>query len=261
VCAALAGVAFIAPAGAAAQGAGAGSVLVGTVIADSSSAPLAGAEVLVEALRRSTRSGDDGSFVLRGLPAGLHVVTVRGVGYDPLVVRVRATGAAGDTVAADFALARRTVTLARVDVKGGATPVVRAAERARARHNGGAFVGREALVQHEHSTMSEVLRRVPGVNVQRVSTPRGSINAMASTRGGSAQSLRSPDGPKWCYYQIYLDGVKIYSPEMGEPPDLDTFRPGDYDGVEIYRGLAETPPAYGGTGAACGTVLFWSRTR
>jgi hypothetical protein len=244
------------PAAAAAQS----SVLVGTVVADSSSAPVAGAEVLVEALRRSARVSEEGTFVLRALPAGVHVVTVRGVGFEPLVARVRATGQPGDTVAADFALARRAVTLARVDVKA-ATTAARGAERTRARQNGGAFVDRETLARSEQSTLSEVLRRVPGLNVQRIFTPRGTINALASSRGGGPGSLRAQQAVKWCYFQIYLDGVRVYTPDMGDPPDLDTFRPADYDAIEIYRGLAETPPAYGGTGAACGTVLLWSRSR
>jgi outer membrane receptor for Fe3+-dicitrate len=147
-----------------------------------------------------------------------------------------------------------------VDVRS-APATVRAAERRRARENGGSFVGRETLARFEQATMSEALRQVPGINVQRVFTPRGSINALASSRGGAAGSLRSQNATKWCYYQIYIDGVRVYTPDSGEPPDLDTFRPNDFDAVEIYRGLAETPPQYGGTGASCGTVLFWSRSR
>ena len=245
-----------APAAARAQG----SVLVGTVVADSTAAPLVGAEIVVEALRRSTRATEEGGFVLRNLPAGLHVVTVRGVGYEPIVARVRATGQPGDTVAADFALGRRSTTLARVDVRAAAAPVVRVAERKRARDNGGAFVGREDLERAAHSTMSEVLRRIPGVNLQRVTTPRGTFNALASSRGGAPGSLTQSQ-QKFCYYQIFIDGVRVYTPDSGDPPDMDTYRPNDYDGVEIYRGLAQTPPAYAGTGAVCGTVLFWSRSR
>ena len=253
---AAAGTLAAAPASARAQG----SVLVGTVVADSTAAPLAGAEVVVEALRRSTRATDEGSFVLRGLPAGLHVVTVRGVGYEPIVARVRATGQPGDTVAADFALGRRSVTLARVNVKAAPEALVRPAERKRARENGGVFVGREELVRREHSTMSEVFRQIPGVNLQRVTTPRGSFNAMASSRGGAPGSLTQSQ-PKYCYYQVFIDGVRVYTPDSGDPPDMDTYRPNDFDGVEVYRGLAQTPPAYAGTGAVCGTVLFWSRSR
>ena len=247
---------FAAPVAARAQG----SVLVGTVVSDSTAAPLVGAEVLVEALRRSTRATDEGSFVLRNLPAGVHVVTVRGVGYEALVARVRATGQPGDTVAADFALGRRPTTLARVDVRAAAAPAVRVAERKRARDNGGAYVGREDLERAAHSTMSEVFRRIPGINLQRVTTPRGTFNALASSRSGAPGSLTQAQ-QKFCYYQIFIDGVRVYTPDSGDPPDMDTYRPNDYDGVEVYRGLAQTPPAYAGTGAVCGTVLFWSRSR
>jgi hypothetical protein len=231
------------------------SVLLGTVLSDSTELPLAGAEVVIEALRRSARAAEDGAFVLRGLPAGVHVVTVRGVGYEPLSARVRVTGA--DTVAADFALGRRAVTLARVDVREAAT-AVRAMERNRAKDHGGAFIDRETLGKSEHRAMSDVLRRVPGVSIQRVFTPKGSINFVVSSRGTGG----GPQGPKWCYYQMYIDGVRVFTPQAGmEPPEIDTFSVHDFEAIEIYRGPAQTPPQYAGTGAICGTVLFWTRTR
>ena len=234
------------------------SVLLGTVVGDSSELPLGGAEVVVAALRRSARVGDDGAFTLRGLPPGLHVVTVRGLGYEPLTARVRVTGA--DTVIADFVLGRRATTLAGVAVTERAPSAVRAAERTRARESGGAFIDREALGKSEHRPMSDVLRRVAGVSVARIFTPRGAINAVASARGGAARAML-PEATKWCYYQIYIDGVRVYSPDDGVPPEIDGFRPTDFEAVEIYRGPAQTPPQYGGTGAICGTVLFWSRSR
>lgn len=234
------------------------SVLVGTVVSDSSQLPVGGAEVVIGALRRAARADEEGAFVLRALPKGVHVVTARRVGFEPLTARVSVTGA-GDTVMVDFALGRRAVTLARVDVTGASA--VRTRERTRAREHGGAFVDRTMLARNEQSTMGEVLRRVPGVSVQMVPTPRGTIQALASSRGGQGLAL-VPGGPKWCFYQIYLDGIRIFTPDSGaEPPAIETFRPVDYEAVEVYRGPAQTPPEYASTGSNCGTVLFWSRSR
>jgi outer membrane receptor for Fe3+-dicitrate len=132
--------------------------------------------------------------------------------------------------------------------------------RARVRKSGGVFIGREALAASGRTAMSDVLRRVPGVGIQHIATSGGTIAVLASSRGGAAQSALTP-GVKYCPYQIFIDGARVYVSGEGEPPEIDTFVPSDYQGIEVYRGSAQTPPRYAGTGAVCGTVVFWSRAK
>jgi outer membrane receptor for monomeric catechols len=62
-----------------------------------------------------------------------------------------------------------------------------------------------------------------------------------------------------CYMSVYVDGVRIWAAGSRDPPDFDQLRNNQYEGVEIYRGPAELPTQYAGTGAACGAILLWSR--
>lgn len=68
--------------------------LVGAV-RDSAGQPISHATVLLPALGRSTTTGADGRYVLRGVPAGTHHVEVMLLGYAPVhaVVTVPASGA------------------------------------------------------------------------------------------------------------------------------------------------------------------------
>ena len=61
----------------------------------------------------------------------------------------------------------------------------------------------------------------------------------------------------FCSPQIYLDGIPL-SVDAGLP--LDAIVPLDVlAGVEVYRSAAEVPLQYGGTGAGCGVILFWTK--
>ena len=71
-----------------------------------------------------------------------------------------------------------------------------------------------------------------------------------------------PTSPAACFCQVYLDGIRIYSPTGASPaPDLRQYDAGGLEAVEYYPGPATTPLEYGGDGAACGTLLLWTRAR
>jgi hypothetical protein len=246
----------LAPTGARAQRA----VVRGRVVTpDSTGRPAADAEIVIAALGRRARSDADGAFLLDSLPAGTHEVIARKLGHE--LASRRVTLHVGDTVTLVMALPVRVQALAEVEVRdraaAPAAPVVRAFERERALRNGGTFVSDSVLARSEHSAMSNVLRRIPGAFIVRYNAGRGGYNALGSSRG--RQSLR---GEKHCFFQIYVDGVRRWVPTAGggePPPDVDEFKVHDFEAIEVYSGAAQTPSQYGGTGAPCGTILFWSR--
>ena len=238
------------------------SVLRGRVVSpDSAGAPTPDAEITIPTLSRSTRTAEDGTFSFEALTAGSHQVLVRRLGFEPATRTITVRGT--DTVTVLLALTPRVQALAEVEVRDKAAPAassLRAFERDRARANGGTFVSDTLLASNEHSNMSNVLRRVPGAQVARVQFDRRSYNVLASRRNG--QSLRG--GDKYCYFQIYVDGMLRYAPaaqNLQPPPDIDEFKVHDYEAIEVYRGPAQTPVQFGGTGAPCGTIVFWTRTR
>jgi hypothetical protein len=68
--------------------------------------------------------------------------------------------------------------------------------------------------------------------------------------------------PKGCFCQVYVDGIRVFVPNGNTAaPDLSQYDAGTLEAVEYYAGPATTPLEYGGDGAACGTLLLWTRAR
>lgn len=257
---------LLAPAAARAQQPPQLSVMRGRVVSsDSSHRPVPDAEIAIAAIQRGARTGPDGEYALTGLPGGAHVVTVRRLGFVPITRGVIMSGEADDTAAVTFALTPSVTELATVSVLDAAGGGLRAMERERAKRNGGAFVDRELLGKNEHTVMSNVLRRTSGVSVIRIPSRTGSINVLGSSRGITRIQSQGRRQSPYCFYQIFVDGTLRYAPtddpSAEPPPDIDQLKVHDFEAIEIYRGGAQVPTQYTGTGAACGTVLLWSRSR
>lgn len=77
---------------------------------------------------------------------------------------------------------------------------------------------------------------------------------------GVPVSMNLRTGEKWplgtgrCPMRVFLDGVPI----DGFVID-DLIRPGEVEGVEIYRSAYEAPPQYSDRLNTCGIVLIWTR--
>ncbi|MDF1504530.1 carboxypeptidase regulatory-like domain-containing protein [Roseisolibacter sp. H3M3-2] len=239
------------------------AVLRGRVLAGDSAGgrPVPDAEVAIPALGRTARADSAGAFVFDRLPVGELELQVRRLGFEPATRRVAIEGAA-ETVSLVVRLSARVQSLTPVNVRDSAArPAViltRRHERERAAAHGGTFLDDTLLARSENTVMSTLLRRVPGTSLIRYQAGGRSYMALGSRRGGMTFQAKNPN----CFYQVYVDGVQMFVPSARNddpPPDIDQFRPVDLEGVEIYRGSARTPTQYVGTGAACGTVLFWSR--
>jgi len=152
-------------------------------------------------------------------------------------------------------------TLAGVRVEAAAPVRGRMAEFERRRNAGmgGRFIDRSTLEKRESSLLSDVLRTHAAANLVRL---RGGGYAVGSTRGSGSVDPRSP---RACLMQIFLDGIRIFSPSQAlggmPPPSIDQFSVVGLEAVEVYAGPASTPPEFGGSEAACGTVALWTRER
>jgi hypothetical protein len=243
----------------AAPGAGAQAVLAGRVVSEPGDRPVADAEIAVPAVNRSTRTDSAGGFELRDIPAGRYEVVVRSPGFRAL--RVPGQFAPGQRIEADLVLERAPQALPEVTVTRPAAPVVpRLVGFERRRADGeGVFITRAQLERREHSKLSDVLRSASGVRF--IYRDRGGI-ALANNR--YAGTLPGQKAPPQCYMQIFLDGVRVFEPsQLGspgmEPPDVNQYTIAGIEGIEVYRGPAETPPEFGGTNAMCGTLVIWTR--
>jgi iron complex outermembrane recepter protein len=148
------------PAAAMGNGTGTDPQAIAGVVRGETGEPLPRAQVTAAATGRSVLTGEDGRFVLRGLPAGRHRLEVSLLGYAPAtreVVLQRGEGATD----LEFTLVATPLTLPGLQVTG--TPsagLVSAATRATTQLRGA------ALERNLSSTLAQTLEAQPGIAVR-----------------------------------------------------------------------------------------------
>ncbi|HYH82027.1 MAG TPA: carboxypeptidase regulatory-like domain-containing protein, partial [Longimicrobium sp.] len=220
-----------------------------------------------------------GRFRLRSLGRGEHEVTVAHASLGTRTVRLvipadagevelRAAGGPGSLAAS----VQRTVQLAGIQAQARrlGLDVVGFYER---QHRGmGHFLTERDL--QTAGRASDVLRRVPGVRVVRYRRKqegggeggnRSGLDIDEEYRIASMRGYTTGVGSggestlQYCYMDVYMDGVQVQFPDPERSQNIDAFLVRDMEGVEIYRGPAETPPEYRGRWTGCGVVLIWTR--
>lgn len=208
---------------------------------------IAGAEVTITpkstagsviTLSRRIYSADSGVFRMSAVPRGAARVDVRRIGYKP--ISLDAVLPAADPL---FLLLDPSVqTLSRVVVKDRQRVYEgHLADFNRRRDMGfGKFITRSEIDARNAMRTTDMLRTIPGV---QISTSFGSSSI--SMRGSRCQPL------------VWVDG----SPALAGPLDVDIFAPFTIDGIEVYKGVAETPAELRGPRGeeSCGVIAIWSR--
>ncbi|HSJ24611.1 MAG TPA: carboxypeptidase regulatory-like domain-containing protein [Longimicrobiales bacterium] len=106
----------------------------------------------------------------------------------------------------------------------------------------GRFITRDAIDARNPLDMSDMLRELPRVTVNRA---RGT-GAFVTMRAGRGE----------CTPALYVDGVRTNRRERAYVDEI--VRPMDVEGVEVYVGLAQLPGSYHDENM-CGVVLVWTR--
>lgn len=214
-------------------------VVAGVVRSRDSGTPISGAIIEIRSLGLQTTSDSGGGFRLAGVEAGEVRVDLRALGFHAVVLFVKVRR---DTTSM-VEVAIQPVPLPAAEVE---TGIRRGDERMRGFHRRrdagfGRFVTREDIERRRAVTdTKELLRGIPGVRLV----------------GSRVQMSSSASSPR-CMVQFFVDAVHI----TGAPTDfLSQFRPRDIEGLEVYRGPAETPPEFSRGGAHCGVVVIWTRT-
>jgi TonB-dependent Receptor Plug Domain len=195
-----------------------------------------------------------------GMPPGSHDVVVERIGYAPLHLRLRVN--AGDTAEVVFRLTPDPTQIGGVTAT--AAPVsqrMQAFEFRRTHHQGsGRFVTRAELDQSRQSTLSDLVRRMPGAQI--VNSPSSNAKNLASGHLLAPGAMIHTARP--CFSQVFVDGVQIYGPTGSardgiEPPNLDDFHLDDLEAVEYYSTPSSTPPEFRTLTSSCGTLVLWTR--
>ena len=220
--------------------------------------PIAAAVVSLEGTERTAVTNDAGRAVLIG-PAGSQMLVVRRIGYRMLerVIHVDP----GDTLRlgsqplepVPFMLDTAVVTADRenrwLDLVG--------FDRRR-REGGGEFLTRAQFERYAPTTVHEVLRHVPSVDIQP--NPHYGEGFPADYRKYLILFRRTGSrlpGSQACPVAFYLDGAYLGTDATVNVDDV--VEEHDLEAVEAYSGGAGTPPEFNVSGSECGVVVFWTR--
>jgi TonB-dependent starch-binding outer membrane protein SusC len=224
--------------------------VTGRVTNRSTGQPVTGAQVLLANTARSTFTGQDGRFLIPGIPAGTHDIRVSIIGYSESTQRV--TVRAGETEVLNFELAESAVEL-------GAVIVAVTGQQQTARQMGN-VVGQIRVADVELApvtNMTALLQgRTPGVSVMPASGTTGAAQRIR-IRGTNSISLSNEP-------LLIIDGVRATMVDgftnastWQSPSRLNDINPDDIETIEILKGPAAA--ALYGTAAANGVIQVTTR--
>ncbi len=236
------------------------AVVTGQVI-DTAGLGLAGVEVVVGTVGLKAVTGQEGRFHLAGVPVGPAVLLFRLIGYEPQ--QWEHVFATGDSIGVEVVMVRAVQilpTITTVSRQPQVSPKMTGYWQ-RKELGFGTFIQDSLLRTREHSSLSDVLRRVPGLTLEYLGDGGGLAVLMSRARSAGAIT----PGAKRCYAQVYLDGIRMYAPgqQTGDKRgfSIDQFKVSEVQAIEIYKGSATTPVQFNTTGSACGTIVLWTRER
>lgn len=219
---------------------------IGGTVTGKGGRPVNAAEVRIDALQAAVRSDSSGSFALRGLPAGTHVIVVRAVGYELVARTVILAATTRATVSVQ--LAETTPILDTVRTTAKSDPYRTGFTRRMARHAGGHFLTREQIRASGLTRVTDLLRRVPGLRMRTLA--EGTILEF----GGRGTRTFSPEG---CPIAITIDGAPYDLAFYGIDGEV---RVENVEAIEVYD-AATAPAEFARRGAGCGLILIWTRER
>lgn len=239
------------------------AVLAGRVLEDSTSRPVARAQIIVGALSRNVVSDSTGSFTMADVPAGLHTVRIRALGFVP--VEQRLVFRADDRIDLDIELRRQVPTLSGVAVSANAVPSFLNEFNARRRLGQGRFLDTTDIAPFVNSQLATLLSaKIPGVRQVRF----GGRTALASGRGiASMEQIPGGDvmdrqlgAPKACYVQVIIDNVSVYQGQPDEPLfNSDQVNLLAIAAIEYYTPSNRPSEFKRAGGGPCGSLVIWTK--
>jgi hypothetical protein len=213
------------------------SQLIGKVYDSRTGEALINAQVLIDGAVVPAHLSSQARFVLGNLEPGRRQIAIRNVGYRPVSTTVEF--APGQTVEKTFELEFTGEQLPDLEVEAKVSktlPRFVDFER-RAKRGIGHFITRDEIRVRGYMNMGDALRTVKGVR------------AICDVLGCVIKMARAAPG---CGPVYYVDGQLARSFAESTPIN-------DVQGIEVYRGSAETPGEFTGSGAMCGVVAIWTR--
>jgi len=208
--------------------------ITGVVRAAAKGPVLEGARVALLGTTLAVITSKRGEFVFNGLIPGKYVIQASAIGYGTLSSEIEVK--AKETLEVEFETEPEGVRLPDLNVA--EKPNLPPEFLRRSESGGGRYMNRTDIERRNAATVGDLLRTVPGLRVSCNSFP---------CRIQMVRASRS------CPLAYWLDGSPADAGIVMLQP------PRDLDGVEIYSGLAETPPELFQPNT-CGALVLWTRT-
>jgi hypothetical protein len=208
-----------------------GSARVSGVVHNDKGKPVPNAEVSVPGTGVDSRTQENGTFALGGLPSGTQTVEIRTIGFEPKRVTVDLTRERLTTI--DVVLDRPVQMLAAVKVYGKGNASLVEFER-RLRAGWGHFLTPTDIAKRNAFQVTDLFRTMPGVRV----APSAGFGNTVLLRG--------------CRPTVYLNGMRMDDNAASEIDMLAT--PSELTAVEVYTAAARPAQFWGNS---CGSVVLW----
>lgn len=186
----------------------------------------------------------DGTFRLLAVPPRNQTLDVRMLGFQPYSETFEI--ASNDTLHLRIVLAAvpqlDTVAVVSDPI---VSPAMQAFAQRRAR-GPGVFFGVEEIRRMQPRVFTDILRRVPGLQVRPV-------------RGGMANNVSVQTRGSECPVLFFMNGIAF--PLPGDQPINDFIPPEEVIGIEVYSGSSEIPAQFNSSrfNARCGVIVIWTR--
>jgi hypothetical protein len=221
------------------------------VVSTADNRPLGGARISVVGTPLGAVADTDGTFRVATLPLGARSVVIKLIGYATIQMPVQIDS--GKTVVVHVTMVEVPVALKTVSVTADpyVLPEIRRFAERRAR-GGGSFFTREDIDHMQARLFTDILRRVPGMQIETLSGSFGPTYSVQSSRN------LGTNGHQSCQMQFYVNGVPFNS--VGDLAINHFVSPGEVAAVEVYTGASQIPPEYNSTmgNTRCGLVLIWT---
>jgi hypothetical protein len=202
-----------------------------------------------------TRSDSAGNFEFADVGPGPYRLRASRIGYREAMGELALES--DSVVSVELRMAAQSVVLQPVTVvtRSGQrmTPEMRGfMERMQTGH--GRFITRSEILGRRAGRVTDVLSGIPNL---RPSSGRMGTSGHPMSRGTSSAH---------CQMMFIIDGVRMIHPMPASsrmrPPEFvidDYVTPGEVDGIEVYRGEADTPSQFVTPLVRCGTIVIWTR--